>query len=531
VILDKVCKDKYLAYPFILMKRLSLLIIIYSLCSILCPGVKAQWEGAQVQRLTYNTSQNGLTGFFIDKDDKLFLVYHQWWWDPYNQPYRDTLYLMTKAKDGEWSQPERISKDPYEMVSGQESCGKYVGFDPYTGVVHLFYDCSNETLYYTNSDMPDWEVVKTDSGPYRARPQAIKFDTLRNVHLVWNIKFDSLGQNWYRVMYANNSTGEWVKQQVSPPIWLGSYDPGYNPVFDVQKNGTVHIMYQGEPYCDTECVAFYARNDSLNSIHWDIDTVPKPSRLLWSYWAGPVKIDDNNVIHLLTGGCVAEDCVWPGLKRTFYYYKPVDDSLWQGPELIPDSLFTIFILSFFIDKECVPSLIEKEPSTYHLFFTSYKQGIWEHPNEFFDDTLYYTNYQFVIDSQGKGHGAYETYGLSGYSDALWYYGPPSSAVQDTSITYLKLNFQLLQNYPNPFNSFTIIRYSLNSMQPVQTYLKLYNILGKEVRELVNKRQVKGNYWVSWDGKDKQGKEVASGIYFYVLRAGEIQESHKMLMLK
>jgi hypothetical protein len=52
-----------------------------------------------------------------------------------------------------------------------------------------------------------------------------------------------------------------------------------------------------------------------------------------------------------------------------------------------------------------------------------------------------------------------------------------------------------------------------------------------VRELVNKRQVKGNYWVSWDGKDKQGKEVASGIYFYVLRAGEIQESHKMLMLK
>ena len=521
------------------MKRLLLLVILYSLFVFLCPNIKAQWEGAQVQRLTYNTSQNSLAGFYIDKDEKLFLLYHQWWWDPYNQPYRDTLFLMTKEKDGEWSQPERISRSSYEMVSGQESCGKYVGFDPYTGVIHVFYDCNNETLYYTNNNILNWETVKTDSGPSRVRPQAIKFDTLGNIHLVWNIKFDSLGQNWYRVMYANNSTGEWVKQQVSPPIWLGGFGPGYNPVFDVQKNGTVHIMYQGEPYCDTMCVAFYARNDSLNSTSWNIDTVPKPSRLLWSYWAGPIKVDVTDRIHLLTGGCVAEDCVWPGLIRTFYYYKQAEDSIWQGPELIPD---TTTFGSFSGITQLLVSEAEVPYASYgvnpgRVYITDRKTGFWREPYEIVDTThIYFAgDFSFVLDSEGKGHGAFagSLFDFMAQEDSqeIYYYGPPLSSVDDTSINHTSLYFQLSQNYPNPFNSTTVIKYSLNSVQPIQTTLKLYNILGEEVRELVNSRQGKGNYRVNWDGKDNQGKEVASGIYFYQLRAASYTETKSLLLIK
>jgi hypothetical protein len=286
------------------MKKLIPFIILYSSFVILPVWAKAQWEGAQVQRLTYNTSVNGMVGLYIDKNDKLFLIYHQYWMDPWQQPYRDTLFLMTKEKGGEWSQPERISKSAYEMVSGQQACRKYAGYDPYTGVIHLFYSCLNETLYYTNSNMPDWEPVKTDSGLNRVRPEAIEFDTLGNIHLAWNVDFDSIGSNWYRVMYANNSTGQWVKQQVSPPIWLGGMGSGEVAGFDVQKNGTAHIVYQGEPYCDTECVAFYTRNDSLNSTSWITDTVPKPSRTLWHYGAGPIKVDVNDRLHLITHGCI-----------------------------------------------------------------------------------------------------------------------------------------------------------------------------------------------------------------------------------
>jgi hypothetical protein len=90
---------------------------------------------------------------------------------------------------------------------------------------------------------------------------------------------------------------------------------------------------------------------------------------------------------------------------------------------------------------------------------------------------------------------------------------------------------LEQNYPNPFNANTVIRYSLDVSRSTHTTLKIYNILGEEVRTLVDKRQSKGEYQVSWNGKDNHGKEVASGIYFYRLRVGDRSETRKLLLLK
>jgi hypothetical protein len=441
---------------------------------------------------------------------------------------------MTKEKNGEWSPPERVSKSRYEMLSGPEACGAYVGYDPHADLIHIFYGCVDSVyggiLYYTNSSMPNWEPVKTDSGPDRVRPSAIEFDTLGNIHLAWAVDFDSIGYNWYRVMYANNSTGQWVKQQVSPPIWLGGMLSGGLSGFDVQKNGTAHIMYQGEPYCDTECVAFYARNDSLNSTNWITDTVPKPSRPLWQYGAAYIKVDVNDRVHLITVGCSHEFYCgpWPGW-RNFYYYKQAEDSLWQGPELIPESLFTIYADRPFIDKVGIPILIEKNPNNYHLFFTSRKQEVWQQPYEIFDDTMYYTNFQFVIDTEGRGHAAYETYDFSGYSDEIWYFGPPNTSVQDTSGDQGIHSFQLFQNYPNPFNSSTIISYEI--MKAGDVTLKIYNILGREVRSLVNSLQKPGNYKVIWNGKNNQGKEVGSGIYFYQLMAGDYKATRKLVLIK
>jgi flagellar hook assembly protein FlgD len=72
---------------------------------------------------------------------------------------------------------------------------------------------------------------------------------------------------------------------------------------------------------------------------------------------------------------------------------------------------------------------------------------------------------------------------------------------------------------------------LKLARPVPVSLKIYNILGKEVRELVDCSQSAGNYQVYWDGKDNSGKEVASGIYFYLLRAGERKEGKKMVLIK
>jgi hypothetical protein len=96
---------------------------------------------------------------------------------------------------------------------------------------------------------------------------------------------------------------------------------------------------------------------------------------------------------------------------------------------------------------------------------------------------------------------------------------------------LPRGFSLSQNWPNPFNANTAIGYQLSAVRPLHTTLKVYNILGEEVRTLVNQRQRSGFYRVVWDGKDKGGRGVSSGIYFYQLRVGRFSRTRKMLLLR
>jgi len=96
-------------------------------------------------------------------------------------------------------------------------------------------------------------------------------------------------------------------------------------------------------------------------------------------------------------------------------------------------------------------------------------------------------------------------------------------------------FRLFQNYPNPFNSSTVIWYFLPDVgyQPAEVEITIYNLLGKLVKTLVKRRQYPGQHRVLWDGKDEEGKEVASGIYFYRLKVSglELVKPRKMVLLR
>ncbi|MCK4428149.1 MAG: T9SS type A sorting domain-containing protein, partial [candidate division Zixibacteria bacterium] len=90
-------------------------------------------------------------------------------------------------------------------------------------------------------------------------------------------------------------------------------------------------------------------------------------------------------------------------------------------------------------------------------------------------------------------------------------------------------FSLEQNYPNPFNPACNIEYALPT--DCQVTLSIYNILGQKVRVLVDEYQSTGNKSVTWDGKDDQGQEVTSGVYFYRIQAGDFVQSKKMVLIK
>lgn len=89
---------------------------------------------------------------------------------------------------------------------------------------------------------------------------------------------------------------------------------------------------------------------------------------------------------------------------------------------------------------------------------------------------------------------------------------------------LSEDYFLSQNYPNPFNPVTTINYALPKSGDV--LLTIYNLRGVEVARLINGEQPAGNHLVTWDASN-----VASGIYFYRLQAGEFVQVRKMVLLK
>ncbi len=89
--------------------------------------------------------------------------------------------------------------------------------------------------------------------------------------------------------------------------------------------------------------------------------------------------------------------------------------------------------------------------------------------------------------------------------------------------------KLGQNYPNPFNMSTRIEYSLPSRADVT--ISIFNLLGRKVKTIVDKNQAAGNYSITWDGTNMEGETVASGVYFYKIKADNQTISKKMMLLK
>jgi hypothetical protein len=97
------------------------------------------------------------------------------------------------------------------------------------------------------------------------------------------------------------------------------------------------------------------------------------------------------------------------------------------------------------------------------------------------------------------------------------------------LSQIPSEFALGQNYPNPFNPITRLDYLLPRRSDVS--IRVYNMLGQEIITLLEQEQSYGKYSVLWNGLDRSGKQVASGVYFTELKAGSIRKTKKMLLLK
>ncbi|MCY3787397.1 MAG: SMP-30/gluconolactonase/LRE family protein [Gemmatimonadetes bacterium] len=92
-----------------------------------------------------------------------------------------------------------------------------------------------------------------------------------------------------------------------------------------------------------------------------------------------------------------------------------------------------------------------------------------------------------------------------------------------------IHFALAPTFPNPFNSSTQITYTLAA--DILVELRVYNALGQTVRTLLHQYREAGTHQIHWDGKDDQGRALASGTYLLIMRAGPVRQGTKMLLLR
>lgn len=190
----------------------------------------------------------------------------------------------------------------------------------------------------------------------------------------------------------------------------------------------------------------------------------------------------------------------------------IGDPWEEEREVVKEELLHVQAGDFFTLK------IEMRPDLegLQLFQWIADQGIIK--DSMYVDTVWATN-EFA-DIIGVGF-AYDRYELVSHK---------TTDVKETHPVNNRLDdFSLAQNYPNPFNAQTTIKFYLPQSSNVE--LAIYNIKGQKVKTLVDGSQTVGFQRVTWDGTDKNGAEVASGIYFYRVKTDYSEETKKMVLIK
>lgn len=114
------------------------------------------------------------------------------------------------------------------------------------------------------------------------------------------------------------------------------------------------------------------------------------------------------------------------------------------------------------------------------------------------------------------------------SQRIWYsYEGIQMDTEDNSIIHTI--FELKQNFPNPFNPSTSIIYNVSEESLVN--IIIYDLMGNEIKTLLNDFKPVGQYQVNWDGRDNAGQLVSGGIYFYKLQVEDFIQTRKMVLLK
>jgi hypothetical protein len=275
------------------------------------------------------------------------------------------------------------------------------------------------------------------------------------------------------------------------PEWV--IQSQFNYIWDSEGNLLSSLLKyrSGGMLVNTDSVAYEYDKDSSK-----INTVTFIwINAAWTYYSKEVEVYTESNYRLYSEIQLWKDSVWSNKNQEFYEYDAKGN-----------------LLSY------ISKIGENDTGWVNMVKTVYTYD--DNNNPVSGENFVWTNMTWV---QGNGYLYDGSSSIEGYYfEAEFVYIRPQISAEDENLQ--PSNFSLSQNYPNPFNPETKISFSLP--QSGKTMLKIYDMLGREVAELINGEMEKGPHLVNFSGRN-----LSSGVYIYRLQSGSFTESKKMMLIK
>jgi uncharacterized delta-60 repeat protein len=378
------------------------------------------------------------------------------------------------------------------------------------------------TIKYNPNGDTAW--VRRYDGPGNGDeyPSDIAVDSSGNVYVTGYSAGSGTASDYATIKYLPNGDTAWVRRYNGPG---NAVDRAWG--IEIDGSGNIYVAGQSSgsgSSDDYATIKYYPDGDTA----W-VRRYNSPKNGNDQAWH--IIVDGSGNVYV-TGN---SDSIGTGLDYVTIKYNPNGDTAWvrryNGPGNVDDRAWAIGV-----------------DGSGNVYVTGKSGGsgslddyatIKYYPN---GDTAWVTRYNgpangndqafsLALDSSGNVYVTGESQGDgTGYDYCTIKYFQTSSDVKDESGERQRPSeFVLSQNYPNPFNPTTKIEFTLAKSDFAT--LQIYDVLGRKVRTLVSEELSSGYKSVIWDGKNDDGKDVASGVYFYQLKVGDFSEPKKMLLLK
>lgn len=472
----------------------------------------AQWQP------DYRLTTDPASSFLSYNNTHCIAVYadnlHVVWWDGRDLD-REIYYNRSTDNGLTWQTDTRLTNS----VGWSE----YPSIAVYGSNIHIVWMDDRDLsfypeIYYKHSTDGgiNWSAdVKLTSNPSDpAIPSLAVFGN--NIHVVWH---DLRDGNWE--IYYKRSTDNGITWQSDVRLTI---DGSVSERASIAVcDSSVYVVWQDERDNDKE---IYFKFSTDNGTKWSGDN--RLTNIIGESETPTLAVDNSNI-----------NVIWSdsrnGVGNSEIYLKnSVDGGInWSDDKRITNTSIASNKPSIAVSSNLIHISWNEVWEIYYMRSTDYGTT-WEAETRITNNSSHSEN-SFVVVSDSVVNLIWQDNPAN--NDDIYYKRNPTGNIITDVITVsnnVPTDFKLEQNYPNPFNPTTKIKYQVSPPKGAGSIshivLKVYDVLGKEVAVLVNEEQQAGKYEVEFQSA-VGGRQLASGIYFYQLRAGDYTAVKKMILLK